>query len=653
MSRRLLSVLVIVLLLASALPSPVCAQGTGLQRDQEFEQQLLNQLKLIAPEAVPVFQAATRAMDSGDYAAAKQGFEEVLRVAPGFSPAARRLSYVELQLGHQDSAIQWARTAFDLDPSSYNESALALALLSTRDTAKVQEGLTHARSAVQKTPDDDQALLALLMGGALIQDVAAIRQASTKLVQVAPQFPLGHFFYGLVAAEDGQWETSEAELLLAEQLGMDHASVQEVLDQGVSSQASQARWLRAAGIAFVIWIVVGVVFFLTGVVLSKLTVAAVRRHVRQTEYRVSRSEGLVRNIYRAVVGLTSGYFYISVPFLILTVLAVTGGIFYLFFAIGRIPLQLAAALGLGAIYTLIAIVRSVFSRVQESEPGRALTIEEAPQLWAMTERVAQRIGTRPIKTIYINPGTGIAVTERGGMWKKLRGAGQRCLIVGLGVLPGMTQGEFEAVLAHEYGHFSNRDTAGGNIAWQVQTSLRHMAYRLAMSGQARWYNPAWLFVNGFYRMFLRVTLGASRLQEILADRYAALYYGTQNFIDGLTHVIRQSLVFDYQINQEVHSAAEAQTDLHNLYTLSAPSTVEPLPEIDKALQEALNRPTSPYDSHPGYRERIDLVQHITIADSSESNTSPMWELLPTAEALQAEMTHIVQTNVRQRMAQAS
>jgi Zn-dependent protease with chaperone function len=336
-----------------------------------------------------------------------------------------------------------------------------------------------------------------------------------------------------------------------------------------------------------------------------------------------------------------------VPFLILTVLGAVGGIFYLFFAIGRIPVQLAVALGLGAIYTLIAIVRSVFTRVHESEPGRILTVEEAPQLWAMTERVAQRVGTRPIETVYINPGTSIAVTERGGMWKKLRGAGQRCLIVGLGVLPGMTQSQFEAVLAHEYGHFSNRDTAGGNIAWQVQASLQHMAYRLAMSGQARWYNPAWLFVNGFYRLFLRVTLGASRLQEILADRYAALDYGTHNFIDGLTHVVRQSLVFDYQINQEVRSAVEAHAALHNLYTLPVPDADEPRRQVEKAFQEIINRPTSPYDSHPSYRERLDLVRRITSLESSGTNVAPVWDLLPSAEALQDEMTEAVQANVRQ------
>jgi hypothetical protein len=51
----------------------------------------------------------------------------------------------------------------------------------------------------------------------------------------------------------------------------------------------------------------------------------------------------------------------------------------------------------------------------------------------------------------------------------------------------------------------------------------------------------------YFRVFLRITLGASRLQEILADRYAALAYGAQNFIEGLRNVIRQSVQFDFQV----------------------------------------------------------------------------------------------------------
>ena len=57
------------------------------------------------------------------------------------------------------------------------------------------------------------------------------------------------------------------------------------------------------------------------------------------------------------------------------------------------------------------------------------------------------------------------------MGRQLRGRAERCLILGVGVLEGLKIGPFKAVLAHEYGHFTNKDTAGGGFALAVRRSL--------------------------------------------------------------------------------------------------------------------------------------------------------------------------------------
>jgi Zn-dependent protease with chaperone function len=77
----------------------------------------------------------------------------------------------------------------------------------------------------------------------------------------------------------------------------------------------------------------------------------------------------------------------------------------------------------------------------------------------------------------------------------LRDQGQRYLILGMGALAGLTEGELGAILAHEYGHFNHRDTVGGNFVNPVQRSLHSIARNLASAGLATWYNPAWWFVN--------------------------------------------------------------------------------------------------------------------------------------------------------------
>jgi Zn-dependent protease with chaperone function len=264
--------------------------------------------------------------------------------------------------------------------------------------------------------------------------------------------------------------------------------------------------------------------------------------------------------------------------------------------------------------------------------------------------VAERLDTRPIDTIYVTAGPEIAVMERGGLLKKVRDAGQRCLILGLGALPGMTQGQFKAILGHEYGHFSNRDTAGGNLAKQVRLSMHHMALTLAYNGLARWYNPAWLFLNGFNLVFSRITLGASRLQETLADRYAAIAFGVQNFISGLTHIIHQDLAFNTQVNHEIEAAFGQGRDLQNIYTLPPLRNEAQLKRLKVEEDEIMGRPTSPYDSHPAPCERIAMVEQIEAAGVVEDDPKPVWDLLPDAEELQLEMTVIVQSNVREQQA---
>jgi len=48
--------------------------------------------------------------------------------------------------------------------------------------------------------------------------------------------------------------------------------------------------------------------------------------------------------------------------------------------------------------------------------------------------------------------------------------------------------------------------------------------------------------DGFHPLFLRISQGASRLQEILADRRAADVYGGAAFATGLKHMVACSLI---------------------------------------------------------------------------------------------------------------
>src|SRR5262245_26564054 len=146
------------LMLALALAAPVGAQSDpppASQRDPAIEQEIYDRLAKIDPAAVPLFQEATRAIDSGDAAAARRGYEQVLVLAPNFPDALRRMSYADLELGDTAAAVRDARAAYAAQDSPYNRTALAHALLATKEPASRAEALAHAQAAALALPDDE------------------------------------------------------------------------------------------------------------------------------------------------------------------------------------------------------------------------------------------------------------------------------------------------------------------------------------------------------------------------------------------------------------------------------------------------------------------------------------------------------------------
>src|SRR5262249_20748176 len=97
-------------LLLCLLTTPALAQSSGPGstqpgRNPAEEQAIYSRLAAINPAAVPLFQKATQALDSGDFTGAKADYQQVLALAPNFPDALRRLSYVLGELKDYDGAV--------------------------------------------------------------------------------------------------------------------------------------------------------------------------------------------------------------------------------------------------------------------------------------------------------------------------------------------------------------------------------------------------------------------------------------------------------------------------------------------------------------------------------------------------------------------
>jgi Zn-dependent protease with chaperone function len=619
---------------------------TPAERHAAFDQKITDELSQQNPAVVPLWQQANEARDKRDYAGCSRLYAEVHEKAPAFWHAVRRQCGCELQLRNLDRAVELCEQAASKDASAENMGLLALVLAESHKPGVAYRAQSLAARAASMSPDDDAIAAEQCQVSVATEDVTGLRHCTAALERIAPDQLETPYSAMVLALFERRWSDARSHLDRAHTLGLPDDAYERFAAVIDKEEPLTEKYLGTGLWGGAFWLGGMLVLLLFGLILSAAALRASRRVPTEKTGHAHGADATLRKIYRVVLWLCCGYYYISIPIVLLLVVGTGGGLIYMFFALGRIPIKLVAIIGILVIVTVGAVLKSLFIRVRDEDPG--LRLDRQPRLRAVLDEVAGKVGTRAVDQVFLTPGTEIAVMERGGMMRQLRGKSDRCLIVGAGVIDGMKVGEFKAVLAHEYGHFSNQDTAGGGFALAVRRSIGVMAISLARGGAAAWYNPAWWFVRGFHRVFLRISQGASRLQEVLADRWAAFAYGSAPFERGLRHVIEKSVRFDAHVAATLREVIENQRALANLYAYQ-PGKKPETDDIAKAVAEALNAKPSPYDSHPAPADRLRWVQALAAppAAPSPEDDAEVWTLIEGRDELEKQMTYRVRENIFQ------
>ncbi len=610
-----------------------------------FEQRVEEELRAINPDAVPALQEAEAAREAERYSLAIEGYDRVLELAPGFHHALRRNCASKSRIGEHDAAIALCEEALAAAKTPDNQVVLASVLLE-QESVSDSDGLRAialVSEAARAEPDSPQTQVIAATVALHQRDLTLLKQATTRLLGTAPDDAPTHMFHALSLAANGKMKKAEAALERARSLGLEEPIYQELKAAFASARPLWQHVLIAGAKVGGVWLAIAGLLIVLGIALSRATLAAALRLPKDASATGTGGAGL-RRAYAALLWLCCLFYYLSIPLVVLLVLGLGGGIILGFLMLGYIPIKLVAIIAIVTLVTIGVVLKNVFVRVQEHDPGHELEPGEHPRLRALLDEIAGVIGTRSVDRVFLTPDADVAVLERGGLIQQIRGKTERCLVLGVAVLEGMKIGPLSSVLAHEYGHFSNRDTAGGSFALAVRRSLVSTATGIAESGYANWMNPAWVFLNVFHRVFLRVSQGASRLQEIMADRWATRAYGPELFEAGLRHVIERNVVFDVHANTVLKEVIENERPLRNLYTYTPAETPElDVPELVKLTMEA---EPSPFDSHPRPVDRIAWVQPIQGPSAPPENaTDPAWSLFEDRAAVERLLTAHVRMNV--------
>ncbi|MFF1569012.1 M48 family metallopeptidase [Streptomyces sp. NPDC058293] len=263
----------------------------------------------------------------------------------------------------------------------------------------------------------------------------------------------------------------------------------------------------------------------------------------------------------------------------------------------------------------VAILRGLFAFLQAGRLGPVphgveVTPQDQPELWGQIQAAAEVAGQRPPNELYLVAEVNAGVAEQSRLLGLL--PGRRRMLLGLPLLDGLTVPQLRAVLAHEFGHYGNRDTRLGAVTMRGREALLHTV-EVFQKGSTPLHHTIGALYVGYARMFLRTSQSMARHQELAADQMAARHAGR----DATTAALRALPVLaaahthyleTYPAMGRSLGALPPEGEVHGGFRrLLAARTGQGL-----ALLSSGQRPPRPhpYDSHPPIAERIALLEKL-------------------------------------------
>lgn len=167
------------------------------------------------------------------------------------------------------------------------------------------------------------------------------------------------------------------------------------------------------------------------------------------------------------------FFVFTYSLILLLTIALTGVCIY-----AGSFVTLALGIGLSSMGILVLIFLLKFStKASKSDYSHLIEIDESqdPKLFNLIRELIQEVGTRFPKKVYLSSEVNAAVFYDSSFWSMFLPT-QKNLQIGLGLVNTVSQEELKAILAHEFGHFSQRTMKVGSYVYNVNRVIFNMLY---------------------------------------------------------------------------------------------------------------------------------------------------------------------------------
>lgn len=402
-----------------------------------------------------------------------------------------------------------------------------------------------------------------------------------------------------------------------------------------------------------------------------LTLITQSKHKQKMNIRVSQNfKKMANKAIFAIILFVIMYVILLSLAIGITILCVIGGIIL----IALKPMIITIGLGIGiassGFFILIFLFKFLFKqhKIDRSDLTE-ITINEEPKLFALIEAIVNEVQTDFPKKVYLSSDVNASVFYDSSFWSMFFPI-RKNLQIGLGLINSITEQEFKAILAHEFGHFSQRSMKVGSYVYNVNQVIFNMLYDnesfdnmlqkwANMSGYFSFFIPTaikiiqgiqWL-LKKMYNFINISYMALSREMEFHADEIAANVAG---YIPLKESLLRMDLAdhsynsvlnfYDNKIKDNLKSKniyKEQEFVIHFLATeinLSFKNNLPIVSELDlsKYNKSKLNIKDQ-WASHPSIKERVTALENLNI-QKNENNEKPAILLFSNSEQIQEQIT---------------
>jgi Zn-dependent protease with chaperone function len=209
-----------------------------------------------------------------------------------------------------------------------------------------------------------------------------------------------------------------------------------------------------------------------------------------------------------------------------------------------------SAPAIAGLILVLFLVKPLFFRIRDERRRRSLTRQSQPLLFELVDRICDATGAPKPQRIDVDYQVNASAQPLGGIWSVA--TGKMVLTIGIPLIAGLSSRQLAGVLAHEFGHFSQKIGMGASLVirkvnfWfmrvvyqrdtldhMLESSIAQSDWRFGIILQLA--NVCVMFSRGVLWCFMMlghgISAGLMRQMEFDADRYEYGLVGSRTFAE--------------------------------------------------------------------------------------------------------------------------